>query len=92
MKLMKKIMHFMVLSCRKATRLIEKKHAHGLKPLESIQLKVHTSMCSACSAFEKQSKILDEAIEEITREEKSKEVNISEDAKKHIISNIDKKV
>jgi hypothetical protein len=49
-----------MLSCRKATELIEKKLLIKLSFKENVQLQLHKSMCSACTAYEKQSKKMDE--------------------------------
>lgn len=57
---MKKIMNWLMLSCKKATELIEKKALLKITFKEKIQLQMHKSMCSACTAYEKQSKKLDE--------------------------------
>lgn len=56
---MKKIMHFLFLSCLKATELIEKKLHINLSVKEKLRLKMHKSMCNACRRYDKQSKILD---------------------------------
>ncbi len=71
---MKKIMHILLLSCLKATELIEKRLHFKLSWTENIQLKVHKMMCSACNNYEKQSEILEKSIaaqsqSEITEEE-----------------------
>jgi hypothetical protein len=59
---MKKIMHLLMLSCKKATELIEKKSLVGLSFRENFQLRIHKSMCDACSAYEKQSLKIDELL------------------------------
>lgn len=59
---MTKIMHFLFLSCLKATELIEKKFHFKLTLREKLQLKMHTMMCDACSMYEKQSEIIEEGI------------------------------
>lgn len=59
---MKKLMHIFFLSCFKATELIEKKIYSKLSLKEKIQLKVHKTMCSACTNYEKQSYIIDKAL------------------------------
>lgn len=56
---MKKLMNFFMLSCKKASELIDKKSVVDLSMQEKIQLRMHTSMCDACTAYQKQSKILD---------------------------------
>lgn len=44
-----------MLSCIKASELIEKKINSKLSTKERIQLSMHTGMCDACRAWEKQS-------------------------------------
>ncbi len=51
-----------MLSCKKATTLIEKKALFGLSWKENIQLRLHKSMCDACTTYEKQSKLLDKLL------------------------------
>jgi hypothetical protein len=60
--MIKKVMHFMFLSCLKATVLIEKKIHFRLSFSEKLQLKMHKSMCDACSKYEKQSLIIEKGI------------------------------
>lgn len=52
-------MHMILLSCRKATELIEKKIFFGLSKKEKVQLFMHTSVCEYCARYQKQSKELD---------------------------------
>ncbi|MDE3183177.1 MAG: hypothetical protein KGM16_07140 [Bacteroidota bacterium] len=59
---MKKIMQLIMLSCKKATELIEKKLLTKLSFREKVQLKMHKSLCDACTAYEKQSKLMDELL------------------------------
>ncbi|MBI5371981.1 MAG: hypothetical protein HZA79_08140 [Sphingobacteriales bacterium] len=56
---MKKLFHWLMLSCKKATGLIEKKAVTRLTFKEGLQLRLHKSMCDACTAYEKQSKKID---------------------------------
>lgn len=63
---MKRIMHFFLLSCRKATSLIEKKSVTRLSLKEKIGLSMHKKICDACRAYEKQSNTLDKLIKEST--------------------------
>lgn len=51
-----------MLSCKKATELIEKKDLAGLDPIQNMQLSLHLMMCKACKDYEKQSLFLDEII------------------------------
>ena len=52
----------MMLSCKKATLLINKKEESPLSWTENIQLVLHTSMCDGCKAFEKQSQIINKIL------------------------------
>ena len=59
---MKKLMHWLFLSCLKATELIEKKLHFRLSGKGRLQLKMHKMMCDACSSYEKQSIFLEKGI------------------------------
>lgn len=60
---MKKVMHFLMLSCNKATELIEKRTIFKLTFKENVQLKMHKTMCDACTAYEKHSKQIDDLLQ-----------------------------
>lgn len=47
----KNFIHFFVLSCEKATFLIEKQLHTRLLPLEKLQLRLHLSLCQYCTAY-----------------------------------------
>jgi len=66
-----------MLSCYKATELIEKKSVFILSPVEKAQLYLHTRVCDACRNYQKQSKLLDEVLEQELKA--LHEENISED-------------
>jgi len=55
-------MNKLFLSCLKATELIEKKLLFKLSLPEKIRLTIHKIMCEACKLYEKQTRILDEAM------------------------------
>ncbi len=61
--LMKMIMHTLMLSCKKATFLIEKRFLTDLSLKEILQLNMHTSMCRACLRYKKQSLIIDKLLQ-----------------------------
>ena len=93
--MMKKLMTYLMLSCRKATELIEKKIGFSLNPLEKTQLFLHTSMCNACRTYEKQSKSLDQILYKyLGKENKHPEHTVhppaSGDFKQKIISSLEK--
>lgn len=58
---MKRLMKKLMLSCKKATELIEKKLSNHLNPLESVQLffHLHLLVCTACRRYEEQSRLIE---------------------------------
>ncbi len=73
---MKKIMHFLFLSCLKATELMEKKLHIKLNFKNKIQLKIHKSMCKACQLYDRQNKFIDKSIK--NNPTKGLKINIQE--------------
>ncbi|MCB9188669.1 MAG: hypothetical protein H6599_05235 [Flavobacteriales bacterium] len=51
-------------SCQKATELIDKKLVIKLSFKENLQLKVHKGICDACRTYEKQSRLLQNVLED----------------------------
>jgi len=84
---MSKAMNKLMLSCKKATELIEKQQLTPLRFVERMQLKMHKSMCDACSAYEKQSIFIDKALNSGFTRARSEE-QLSEEAKERIIKNL----
>ena len=57
------IMNTMMLSCVKATELMEmKKHVH-LSFIKTMQLHMHTAMCSGCRNYMKQSSLINNLLQ-----------------------------
>jgi len=65
-------MHILFLSCLKATKLIEKKINFRLSIREKLQLKMHKSMCNACSSYEKQNFLIEKTIATLVNKESHK--------------------
>ncbi len=59
---MKRLINFLMLSCKKASALIDRKSLFGLTRKENVMLKMHTALCDACAAYEKQSKLIDNVL------------------------------
>ena len=78
-----------MLSCKKATELIEKKYVLALSLKEKVQLYMHKSMCDACTAYEKQSKKIDELLHNHIHSDPDRgEVIHNNELKKKIISEL----
>jgi hypothetical protein len=90
----KKLMTQLMLSCQKATGLIEKKLNFALGKRERLQLFLHKSMCQACSNYEKQSLLLDKSLKQQARfigEVRSKELRLSDNFKKKLLEKLETK-
>ena len=79
-----------MLSCKKASGLIEKKKDFGLSPVERFQLFLHTSMCDACKSWQKQSTDMDAALNNHFHSGKSgnSTESLSEETKQKIIKKL----
>jgi DNA transposition AAA+ family ATPase len=66
---MKSIRHIFLISCLKATELIEKNLHLKLSLSERLKLKVHKSMCKACALYDKQSAMIEKGISAQIRKE-----------------------
>lgn len=86
---MKKIMNILMLSCKKATELIEKRLVTGLSGIEKIQLKVHTVVCKNCSTYEKQSDIIEKGMAQISQLDKES-MKLSNEKKEQILEQLEK--
>jgi len=60
---MMKLMNWLMLSCKKATELMEKQSLLGLSTKEKFRLRMHTAMCDGCTAYQKQSLLIDNLLQ-----------------------------
>jgi predicted anti-sigma-YlaC factor YlaD len=86
---MANLMNTLMLSCKRATELIEKKQVVGLTVVESVRLKMHLSMCSACKSYENQSQAMDKLLGVFTSK-KTNEEGLSETRKAMILEELKK--
>lgn len=87
---MKELMNYLMLSCQKATELIEKKSFIGLDWKENMQLKAHTALCNACSNYQKQSKVIDGILEQHLHDEEAIPLLENKQLKKNIVQLLEK--
>lgn len=52
----------MVLSCHKATFLIEKSYDKPLSFIDKLQLSIHLKICDKCAGYQKQSLLIERVI------------------------------
>jgi len=90
---MKRLVNILLLSCKKATELIEKREFIPLSYKEKLQLRLHTSMCKACKSYEKQSDTLEKALSDwVKKNEKADHKNVlPSQAKASIINKLREK-
>lgn len=83
-------MNYLMLSCKKATELIEKRTLIKLSFKEKVQLRMHKSMCDACNAYEKESRKIDDLLHKHIHDDsfENKAVLSNETLKEKIINNI----
>jgi len=56
-------MQALMLSCRKAAELVERRSFAPLPPVASVQLWMHTRICQGCGVYQRQSGLLDAFLE-----------------------------
>lgn len=56
----KRIIHLFVLSCDKATFLMEKRFHTSLNMLEKMQLRIHLSICKNCTAYQRKALLINQ--------------------------------
>ena len=87
---MKKLMNYLMLSCKKASELIDRKFIFGLNWKENIQLKLHTKMCDACTNYQKQSKAIDGILEKHVHDEETTPLLENKPLKENILHSLEK--
>ncbi|MBS1638411.1 MAG: hypothetical protein JST26_21025 [Bacteroidetes bacterium] len=83
---MKTLIHMVILSCKKASFLFEKKQLTKLSFMQSVQLRWHMAICDGCSKYASQSLLINSMLQhKKTMQEKSlADLRLSEQAKTRI--------
>ena len=80
-----------MLSCKKASGLIEKQSTEKLSIKEGFHLNLHTLFCKTCKAYKRQSKALDTTLSNWVKSKKEKSVlKLSKEIKSNILTEIKK--
>jgi hypothetical protein len=58
------LMNTLMLSCRKATQLMEQRSMAPLGTMDRMQLWMHLRVCDGCRAYQKQNTIIDRMMEQ----------------------------
>jgi hypothetical protein len=88
---LEKIMNMMLLSCKEATLLIEKRTVFPLTFKEKCRLYIHVKMCIVCKVYQQQSKTIEKALDKWINSEGSPEEVLPTESKKQIIEKIENK-
>jgi len=90
--MLNKLFKRLMISCEKATFLMEKKKLIRLSWMERIQLRLHKSMCTACRMYGKQSRVLDHLLKKYFQDTESSSSDQQEisSLQKRILSGTDK--
>lgn len=88
MDFLTKLMQRLMLSCKKATELVEKRTVAGLSPVEAVQMRLHMGACEVCRHYEHQSAVLDKAVAQLARQQQESPA-LDEQQKALIISRIE---
>lgn len=79
-------------NCRKATYLIEKKQISTITFVERIELVIHLAGCSICRTFEKQSKLINQAVKDLFRSSVTPPTQLDEEYKRNLQTRIDEQL
>lgn len=82
-------MHYITLSCKKATELVEKKQVSKLSLIENIQLKLHLNMCKTCKKYEAKSVFIESILEKMQQNKPNLELD--NNIKAQILNKLEKK-
>ncbi|MDN5350280.1 MAG: hypothetical protein PWQ54_1676 [Bacteroidales bacterium] len=81
-----------MLSCLKATELIEKKSVFLLSPLEKAQLFMHTRVCDVCRNYQQQSELLDKVIQKELESINDEKLSINQESDNQRINRLKEKL
>jgi len=82
---LKKIIH----NCKQATYLIEKKSIKRLSFRETIELRIHLFGCSFCRLYSKQSRVINDMVQELFRSSMQSGYRLNDDFKKELQQRIE---
>jgi hypothetical protein len=85
MSYLKKIIY----NCKQATFLIDKKATSRLSLREMIELRIHLYGCSFCRIYKKQSRMINEMVQELFRSSMKRDVKLDENFKNELQERIE---
>lgn len=79
-------------NCKKATFLIEKKMADRITLREHIELRIHLMGCSVCKLYGKQSRIINDMVQQLWQSSMPDQVRLDDDFKKELQERIEEEL
>ena len=79
-------------NCKKATFLIDKRATDKLTLREIIELRIHLYGCSFCRLYKKQSRIINDMVQELFRNSMKTSVRLDADFKKELQERIEEEL
>lgn len=81
-----------IYNCKQATFLIEKKSVSRLSFREVIELRIHLAGCSFCRLYKKQSRVINEMVQELFRSSMHSELRLDDNFKKELQDRIEEEL
>ncbi|TWI97131.1 hypothetical protein JN11_03591 [Mucilaginibacter frigoritolerans] len=78
-----------IYNCKQATFLIDKKATSRLSFREMIELRIHLYGCSFCRIYKKQSRMINEMVQELFRSSMERDVKLDENFKNELQERIE---
>jgi hypothetical protein len=73
-----------IYNCKQATLLIEKKSVGKLTIREAFELRVHLLGCSFCRIYKKQSRVINEMVQQLFRSSMQADIKLDDNFKKEL--------
>jgi hypothetical protein len=81
-----------IYNCKQATFLIDKKATSRLSFREMIELRIHLYGCSFCRIYKKQSRMINEMVQELFRSSVKPEIKLDENFKNELQERIEEEL
>jgi hypothetical protein len=81
-----------IYNCKQATLLIEKKSVSRLSFREVIELRIHLFGCGFCRLYKKQSRVINQMVQELFRSSMHTEFKLDDDFKKELRNRIEEEL
>jgi hypothetical protein len=88
MSYLKKIIH----NCKQATFLVDKKATSRLSFREMIELRIHLYGCSFCRIYKKQSRVINEMVQELFHSSMKRDSKLNEEFKNELQERIEEEL